>query len=399
MNIGSLDSGSRFQLDLENVNSYVQINARARNWAESVVFSKHRELLDQNIESYVFWARGKHAQDEHMMQIATYPESCIDALLTRIDGKACFHSKNITARLLKRLDKIDPDVVHLHDLLGYYLNIEMLFNWFVTHNCHVIWTLHDCWAFTGHCIHFSNVGCEQWKTRCSNDYPCPQTKTYPQTYCNRNVGWNYDQKKKLFTMLSKERLSLIAPSQWLADLAAQSFLSKYPIEVLHNTVDRSVFKPTSSGFRVRYNLQNKFVVLGVSSAWSDRKGLSDFLRLADDLDDSHVVVLIGLKQKQIRRIRRHAEKQLVLLPKTDTRCELSKAYTAADVFFNPTKEDNYPTVNLESESCGTPVITYDVGGCRETLGLPNSRCVSGYEKALRTIQEMSAATLSNKLGK
>lgn len=375
-------------LDLERVGSYVQINARARNWAESVVFSKHRELCSQGIESYVFWARGKHEQDEHMMQIATFPESCVDALQTRFDGKMCFHSKGITARLLKKLEEIDPDVVHLHDLLGYYLNVEILFNWLMKHRCHVVWTLHDCWAFTGHCIHFSNVGCYQWETRCSNEYPCPQLETYPPTFCGKTVGWNFDQKKRLFTMLPIERMSLVTPSMWLADLVSRSFLAKYPVSVIPNRIDLSTYKPTMSDFRCIHGLEDEFIILGVSSAWSDRKGLCDFLRLADDLDDSYAVVIIGLSGKQIRQLRKNGSKRLTLLPKTDTPDDLVKAYTAADVFFNPTKEDNFPTVNLEAEACGTPVITYDVGGCKETLMLPDSRCVLRYDDGVRLIKTM-----------
>lgn len=167
---------------------YVQINAYAGGWANSVVFKKHRELLERGNESYVFWARGEHEQDEHMVKIATYPEICLDAFRTRLDGKAGFHSRGITRRLLKRLDEIDPDVVHLHVLLGYYINVEMLFNWLAVHRCQVKWTLHDCWAFTGHCIHFTYARCDQWKTRCAQGSGCPQTKTYPKTYCAKSVG-------------------------------------------------------------------------------------------------------------------------------------------------------------------------------------------------------------------
>ena len=378
----------------ERIEKYVQINVFSGTWAESVIFKKHLELQNQGVESYVFWARGSHAQDKYMKKIATYPESCLDAAMTRLDGKACFHSKHMTSRLLKRLDEIDPDVVHLHVLLGYYINVEMLFNWVCDHHCHLLWTLHDCWAFTGHCIHFSDVHCDQWKRRCASDYPCPQTRTYPETLCNKNVGWNYDQKKRLFTMLPEDRFSLITPSQWLADLVAQSFLSKYPIKVVPNVVNPSIFKPTASSFRNRHNLHNRIIILGVSSSWSERKGLSDFLRLANDLDSSYVIVLIGLNAKQIRHLRKNGNGQLVLLPKTKTPYELAEAYTAANIFFNPTKEDNYPTVNLESESCGTPVVTYDVGGCRETLSLPESRCVSGYDEAVVSIEDLTQAAVS-----
>lgn len=366
---------------------YVQINAYSGGWADSIIFKKHRELVALGDESWVFWARGNREQDEHLQRIASHPEVCLDALQTRLDGKPGFHSKAITRRLLKKLDEIDPDVVHLHLLLGYYINVEMMFEWLSVHRCKVVWTLHDCWAFTGHCIHFTYVKCDQWRTGCACGAACPQKRTYPETFAGDGaVRWSYEQKKRLFTMLPPERVQLITPSQWLADLAKQSFLSKYDIKVVHNTINKEIFNPTPSDFRERYGLENRFVVLGVASKWSERKGLADFVRLAKDLDSKcFAVVLVGLSEKQITQVKASAE-QIVALPRTSTPQELAAAYTAADVFFNPTTEDNYPTVNLEAEACGTPVVTYDTGGCRETVKDGRSVVVGGYEDALNSLE-------------
>lgn len=368
---------------------YVQINAYSGGWADSIIFKKHRELVAAGDESWVFWARGNREQDEHLQRIANYPEVCLDLLQTRLDGKPGFHSKVITRRLLKKLDEIDPDVVHLHLLLGYYINVEMMFEWLSAHRCKVVWTLHDCWAFTGHCIYFTYVKCDQWRTGCACGAACPQKGTYPETFAGDGaVRWSYEQKKRLFTMLPPERVQLITPSQWLADLAKQSFLSKYDIEVVHNTINKNIFKPTPSDFRERFGLVNRFVVLGVASKWSDRKGLSDFVRLAKDLDSARfAVVLVGLSEKQITQVKGSTE-QIVALPRTSTPQELAAAYTAADVFFNPTTEDNYPTVNLEAEACGTPVVTYDTGGCRETVKDGRSVVVGSYEDALNSLEAL-----------
>ena len=364
---------------------YVQINAYSGGWADSIIFKKHRELVAAGDESWVFWARGDREQDEQ--RIASYPEVCLDVLQTRLDGRPGFHSKAITRRLLKKLDEIDPDVVHLHLLLGYYINVEMLFEWLAAHRCKVVWTLHDCWAFTGHCIHFTYAKCDQWRTGCACEAVCPQKRTYPETFAGDGaVRWSYEQKKRLFTMLPAERVQLITPSQWLADLAKQSFLSKYDIKVVHNTINNEIFKPTPSDFRERDGLENRFVVLGVASKWSERKGLADLVRLAKDLDSEYfVVVLVGLSEKQITQVKASAE-QIVALPRTSTTQELAAAYTAADVFFNPTTEDNYPTVNLEAEACGTPVVTYDTGGCRETVKDGRSVVVRSYEDALNSLE-------------
>ena len=361
---------------------YVQINAYSGAWAESIVFGKHYELIANGDESWVFWARGSHVQDEHMQKIASYPEVCLDALLSRIDGKAGFHSKRITRRLLKKLDEINPDVVHLHILIGYYLNVEMLFEWLAKRSCKVLWTLHDCWAFTGHCIHFAYAGCDQWRTHCGASKGCPQTNTYPESLSKSSVASNFEKKRRLFTMLPPERMPLIAPSQWLADLARQSFLGKYEICVRYNEIDKEAFKPTPSDVREQIGADNRFMVLGVASKWSEHKGLSDFFALANDLDcNIYAVVVVGVNDKQGK----DAPANLITLPRTKSVAELAKLYSAADVFFNPTVEDNYPTVNLEAEACGTDVVTYDTGGCRETVFRPGSSVVSGYEQALEMI--------------
>lgn len=379
---------------------YVQINAYSGGWAKSIVFGKHRELQDQGHESWVFWARGEHEQDEHMQKIASHLEVCLDAFLTRIDGRAGFHSKGITRRLLRKLDEIDPDVVHLHVLLGYYINVKMLFEWLAAHRCKVVWTLHDCWAFTGHCIHFTYAKCVQWQSRCAACASCPQKRTYPETFFggDGSVEWSFDEKKRLFTKLPPERMRLIAPSRWLAGLVKRSFLAKYDVEVVLNTVDESVFRPTPSDFRVRYGVGERFLVLGVAGKWSEHKGLEDFVRLARELNaERFAIVVIGLSDRQIKA----TSGELVCLPKTSSLEELAAAYTAADVFFNPTREDNFPTVNLEAEACGTPVVTYDTGGCSETIVLPDSCVVGSLEEAVQIMQcragifDPSLATLSN----
>lgn len=163
-------------------------------------------------------------------------------------------------------------------------------------------------------------------------------------------------------------MTLITPSQWLADLVKQSFLKEYPVEVHYNTIDTNVFKPTLSDFRERYGLVGKKIVLGVASKWDERKGLRDFYKLATMLDDQYAIVLVGLSEKQIKEL----SKNILGIRRTNSPQELAAIYTAADVFFNPTYEDNYPTVNLEAEACGTRVVTYDTGGCRETIHSPKS---------------------------
>ena len=365
------------------VTIYAHINTVPNGSTGGIMMKEHKELLFAGQESYVFWGRGREAAGEDEMKIASKAEVRLDALLTRLDGRAGFHSKSATNRLLGRLNEIKPDIVHLHNLHGYYLNIEMLFDWLAEHDCHVEWTLHDCWPFTGHCAHFSYAKCAQWKSHCGESDSCPQLSSYPKTYSNGSCSWNFEHKSRVFNLLPADRMTLTSPSQWLADLVGESFLSKYPVVVRHNTIDKTVFRPTQSDFRKRYDVGDRFLVLGVASPWTDRKGLPDFIRLAGDLNlNECVIVLVGLSKRQIKEL----PEGIVALERTESQKELAGLYSSADLFFNPTVEDNFPTVNLEAEACGTSVLTYDTGGCAETVALSGSRVVSGYNEAVLDIK-------------
>lgn len=370
---------------------YAHINTVPNGSTGGIMMKEHRELLAAGGESYAFWGRGRAGEGDREMRFATDAEVRRDALQTRLDGRAGFHSKVATRRLLERLDEIKPDVVHLHNLHGYYVNVEMLFEWLAARECKVEWTLHDCWAFTGHCAHFTYAKCAQWKTHCAySEERCPQLGAYPKTYSKTSCAWNFDQKRRLFNLVPAGRMKLITPSQWLSDLVAESFLSEYPVEVRRNTIDTSVFKPTPSDFRERYGIGDRFMVLGVASPWTKRKGLTDFVRLAKELDsEKYAIVLVGLSEKQVKEM----PAVIVGLARTDSREELAGIYSAADVFFNPTVEDNYPTVNLEAEACGTPVVTYDAGGCAETVRRGDSCVVEGYEGAFKTLSALSGPSL------
>lgn len=363
---------------------YAHINTVPNGSTGGIMMKEHEELLAKGEDSYAFWGRGRSPQGDHEMKIATNAEVNVDVLRTRMDGRAGFHSRIATRRLLGRLDEIKPDVVHLHNLHGYYLNVQALFDWLAKSECRVEWTLHDCWPFTGHCAYFTYAKCGQWKCHCALDNPCPQLNTYPKTYSRYSCASNFKDKQRIFTSISPDRMTLIAPSQWLADLVAESFLNKYTVEIRHNSIDAEIFKPMPSDFRLKHGIGNRFMILGVATPWTERKGLHDFIRLASELDSTKVaIVLVGLSDEQISQI----PEGIVGLKRTDSPRELAGIYSTADIFFNPTVEDNYPSVILEAEACGTPVLTYDVGGCAEGIHRPDSIAVSGLEEALSRIKE------------
>lgn len=294
------------------------------------------------------------------VRIGTDNEVKLHALLTRITDKQGLYAKRATREFLKWAEEFNPDVLWLHNLHSYFLNYEMLFEWIKTRpQMQVKWTFHDCWSFTGHCAHFTVAKCYKWKTECKD---CPQTKEYPASLLFSNCNDNFNRKKQAFTGV--KNMTIITPSNWLANLVKESFLKEYPIEVVYNTIDTNIFKPTPSDFRERFGLEDKKIILGVANEWIEKKGLNDFIKLSKMLDENCQIVLVGLNDKQLKKLPRN----ILGIKRTHGQKELAEIYTAADVFVSLSYEENYPTVHLEAKACGTPIITYDAGGSKEAVG-------------------------------
>lgn len=291
-------------------------------------------------------------------RIGTFFSRRVSVALARLTGfNGCF-AWVATLRLLKKIDAFKPDILHLHNLHDSYINLPMLFGYIKKRNLSVVWTLHDCWAFTGQCPHFTIAKCDKWKTGC---HDCPQYRAYPAScYDNTKAMWRL--KRKWFCGI--ENLSVVTPSRWLAELVKESFLKEYPVHVINNGIDLRVFRPTPSDFRRRYGISpEKHIVLGVSFAWGVRKGLDCFVALASRLDEQYQIVLVGTDEQVDRQL----PPSIISIHRTQDQKELAEIYTAADVFVNPTREENYPTVNMEAIACGTPVVTFNTGGSPEML--------------------------------
>ncbi len=277
------------------------------------------------------------------------------ALKSRIAGSYGFQSKGATKRMIAELERIKPDIVHLHNIHGHDCNLELLFRYFKEKQIKLCWTFHDCWAFTGYCTHFDMIQCGKWETQCSD---CPQKKQFT---------WFFDKSRRLFErkreLTEGLDLTIVTPSQWLAGLVKRSFLKRYDVCVINNGIDLTVFKPTESDFRQRYGLEGKKLILGVAFGWGESKGLDVFIRLADRLDDSYQIVLVGTDDGTDQML----PEGILSIHRTQDQAELAGIYSAADVFVNPTREDSYPTVNLEAIACGTPVVTFRTGGSPEML--------------------------------
>ena len=303
--------------------------------------------------------------------------------VSRFTDHAGLYSWAATRKMIREIRAFQPDLIHLHTLHGFYVNYEMLFRFLKEANIPVVWTLHDCWTFTGHCTHFSQVKCIQWQTECRD---CKLLYRYPQCYWKGDVRRNFLRKKAAFTGV--KNLTITTPSQWLADQVSRSFLQNYPITVIPNGIDRMIFSPQPSSLREKYHLEDKKIVLGVANAWNARKGLPDLLTLADRLGSDYQGVLFGLIEKQLPDI----PSDVLGLLRTANQTELAQWYTAADVFVNPTYEDTFPSVDLEAQACGTPVVVYETDGCPETVMPGNGLLIpqgdmQALENAVKTIAD------------
>lgn len=268
-------------------------------------------------------------------------------------------SRRATQNFIKEIERIQPDIIHLHNLHGYYINIEVLFDYLAKSNLPVVWTLHDCWTFTGHCSYFDWIDCNKWKTHCNS---CPQKKGYPASYLVDRSKKNFKEKKSLLTAIKS--MTMIPVSNWLGNYLKDSFLHKYPVEVIHNGIDTNIFNPNADkSILSKYNLENKFTVIGVAAVWSARKGLVDFIKLNEIFGNTVQIVLVGLSKKQIASL----PDGVVGVERTESVEELAALYAFSDIFINPTYTDNFPTTNIEALASGTPVITYKTGGSPEAV--------------------------------
>lgn len=324
-----------------------QIADQARNhgmdcWT-AVPEGRHNPRRD--VKHYI-WIGNRFAEDSHI-------------ILGWITGLQGYFSLFSTLKFLKELDRIKPDVIHLHNLHNSYINLPLLFRYIKKNKIKVIWTLHDCWAFTGHCAHFTMEKCEKWKTGCEH---CVKYRTYPQSFVDHS-RWMWKKKKKWFTGV--EDLTIVTPSQWLADLVKKSFLREYPVKVIHNGIDLSVFRPVKNDFRKEHRIPDeKFLLLGVAFGWGKRKGLDVFIELSKRLDESrYQIVLVGTDESVDHQL----PENIISIHRTRNQTELTELYSAADLLVNPTREDNYPTVNMEAIACGTPVLTFRTGGSVEIM--------------------------------
>ncbi len=349
-------------------------------------------LIANGNEAAIAWGRVNTVPEEiRTIQIGSRCDQLVHGLYTRVTDRCGFGSKCVTKEFLKKIDEFHPDIVHLHILHGYYINLEVLFQYLKEKKIPVVWTFHDCWAFTGHCPYFDMAGCDKWKSGC---YSCVQKKHHPKSIFLDNSKTNYCRKRDAFTQI--EKLVVVTPSFWLKGIAEQSFFKKYPIKVIHNGINTGEFKPTYGHIKEKLGLTGKKILLGVSSTWAEGKGMADFILLSQRLSADYRIVLVGLTKKQLKAL----PETVTGIERTDSIKELAELYTAATVFLNLTYEDNYPTTNLEAIACGTPVITYRTGGSPEIVeetGFGQVVMQGNIEEVLQAIPKVEALPMPQRI--
>lgn len=311
--------------------------------------------------SVIAYGRQSNPSENHVVKIGTDASIKEHVVESRIFDNHGLASRLATKRFIKQIDELKPDIIHLHNIHGYYLNYKYLFDYLAPRDIPVVWTLHDCWPFTGHCAYYDYAQCNKWVAQCYG--PCPCKGEYPQSLLFDASNRNYLLKKRLFN--SVNNLTLVPVSDWLGEEVKKSFLGNHPIQVIHNGIDLNVFKPHNSDeVRQRYGIDGSKYVLGVASDWEKRKGLDDFIKLPDRLTNDIKVVIVGVNKEQMRIVQ---SKGCIGIPRTNNVSELAALYSGAELFLNLTYEDNYPTTNLEAIACGTPVLTYKTGGSPESV--------------------------------
>lgn len=365
----------------------LQINATC-NWGSTGHIAEQIAVLAEGHGWDCYIAHG--ARYVRKSSIKTIPigskiGNMVHALVSLLQGRHGLSSTRATNIFIESIRSINPDIIHLHNIHGYYINYKILFEFLKESNIPVVWTLHDCWSMTGQCTHFESVGCEKWQTGCEH---CSLLGASYKTLVDRSRK-NWELKKSLFS--SVDNLTIVPVSHWLEDVVKKSYLQNLRTVVIHNGIDLKVFRPVDIKKQDLGLDEDKRTVLGVSSEWGAKKGLNDFIELSKNSEIQ--VVLIGVTAQQKAEL----PKNIIAVERTHSQEELAKYYSVADVFVNPTYEDSLPTVNLEALACGTPIVTYRTGGSTETIDektgiVVEKGDIDGLLKAIRYITEKGKAS-------
>lgn len=336
----------------------LQINCIANSCSTGRIAEQVGELAQQEgWESYIAYGQYAYTSSSKLIRIANKFDLGIHFIETRLLDRHGLSSRLATKRLIKKVKEINPDIIHLHNIHGYYLNYPILCDYLISSGKPVVWTMHDCWALTGHCAYFDTANCERWKSGC---FQCPLKSIYPKSIFADRSQKNYSQKTQWFTAL--DNLTIVAVSGWLNDIVKQSILKEKRLELIHNGIDIKRFHPVENVDN-HYHFQGKKVLLGVVASWTVEKGFYDFISLSKHISDEYCIVMVGVNDSMKKKLPHN----IIGINKTENLETLSQLYSRALVLLTLSHNDTFPTTNLEALACGTPVITYPTGGSPEAV--------------------------------
>ena len=373
----------------------LQINSCIDKSTGRIVQQIGEKALEAGYESYIAYSMrgGRKPSLSSIIEIGSNVDSACHAVMTRIFDRHGLESKIVTRKLIRQIKHLRPDIIHLHNIHGYYINYQLLFNYLSKLDVPVVWTFHDCWPVTGHCVHFTDVNCYKWEKGICGD--CPKQSSYPSSILFDRSRKNYYDKKKAFTSLSN--LIIVPVSYWLDSIVKRSFMRDCQTMIIQNGIDVKIFYPRTeetSIVRERYGWNGKYVILGVAIGWSEDVGLSTFYKLRQSLTDDFAIALVGVTEKQLHNL----PAGITGILRTSNQDELAEIYTAADVLFNGSYQETFGLVTAEAMACGTPAIVYDSTACPEIVDYDRGRIipVGDYDSLLEAIYSLKNLTLLEK---
>lgn len=373
----------------------LQINSCLNKSTGRIAQQIGEEAIEAGYESIIAYpARAGVCSSQSLtFEIGTKMDTSIHAIQTRVFDRHGLGSKGATKKLVEQIEQLNPSIIHLHNIHGYYINYPILFDYLAHKAIPVIWTFHDCWPFTGHCVHFTDVNCFKWENGTCDK--CPKKKGYPTSMlCDRSRK-NYRDKKKAFTSL--HNLTIVPVSYWLGKMVKRSFFKEYPIHVIQNGIDINVFHPrkeVANKVKEQYGWKNKFVILGVATGWSEDVGMSTFFKLRNSLDDQYAIVMVGVTEQQKKVL----PPGITGINRTNNQTQLAEIYTASDVLFNGSYQETFGLVTAEAMACGTPAIVYNSTACPEIVDNDRGRVipVGDFDKLLEAISSLKALSQEDK---
>lgn len=311
-------------------------------------------------DSYLAYGRTSNQSASQLLKIGGRGNIYIHGISSLLFDNHGLSSKVATKKLVEQIKTIKPDIIHLHNLHGYYISYKVLFDFLAEKGIPIVWTLHDCWAFTGHCSHYSDINCQKWQTHCEN---CPKTHNYPKSLFLDRSSRNYQTKKSCFNSL--KNLTLVPVSHWLEEEIKKSFLKGNNIRCVLNGVDIEKFRPSgrNQATKEEYGLVGKKVLLGVATAWGPRKGWTDYIRLSQMLPEEYKIVMVGVTEKQAKEL----PSNILAIQRTENIEQLAEWYSLADIVLNLSDEESFGLTTAEGFACGTPSIVYNCTASPELI--------------------------------